>query len=180
MTSPVLIELARQEDIRLLPDIEQAASLLFSGTAHEAEVQAGTLPVFVLEACRANGLLWVARLKEIDQAVGFAAVLDHGETAHLHEMSVDAACTRKGIGSRLLRHVLHALAQRGYHAVTLSTYRDVPWNARFYARFGFRLSPPEAWSDALMAIRQKEEREGLDTCARVLMEIPLSGFSEEG
>ena len=37
----------------------------------------------------------------------------------------------------------------GYGAVTLTTYRDVPWNAPFYERLGFsvldELTPELAW-----------------------------------
>jgi hypothetical protein len=59
-------------------------------------------------------------------------------------------------------------------AVTLTTFRDVPWNAPFYARLGFRVI--EALSPGLQAIRDHERDIGDDAFgSRVAMRIDLRG-----
>jgi hypothetical protein len=48
----------------------------------------------------------------------------------------------------------------GYPAVTLTTFRDVPWNGPFYARLGFRVL--DDLPAGLEAIRQHEKDIGDD------------------
>jgi hypothetical protein len=56
--------------------------------------------------------------------------------------------------------------------VTLTTFRDVPWNMPFYARLGFEIVPPEQVGPALFAIVEGETRRGLDPARRVVMRRP--------
>jgi len=60
-------------------------------------------------------------------------------------------------------------ASNGHASVTLSTFRDVPWNQPFYARLGFEIVPPAQFSPALRAIVEDETRRGLDPRRRVVM-----------
>ena len=78
---------------------------------------------------------------------------------------------RRGLGARLLRAVLDLARARGCGVVTLTTYRDLPWNAPFYARHGFAEVAPEDWT-ADMARRAAAEdvRPG---SGRVVMACPL-------
>ncbi len=39
----------------------------------------------------------------------------------------------------LLERVIESARQMGYPAVTLTTFREVPWNAPFYTRLGFAM-----------------------------------------
>lgn len=73
-----------------------------------------------------------------DEVVGFAATRRHGRELHLHELSVGSDFQRKGIGATLLRGLKIDAHNAGIRAITLHTYRDVPWNAPFYARHGWR------------------------------------------
>jgi hypothetical protein len=52
-------------------------------------------------------------------------------------MDVLAEHGRRGIGGRLLETVCTSAREHGYAAVTLSTFRDVPWNDPFCRRHGF-------------------------------------------
>jgi GNAT superfamily N-acetyltransferase len=139
-----------------MPAIERAACGLFL----EIESTAG-LPLVVTplekfyEAAR-RGLLWVA-LSDEGTPVGFALVELFGEAAHLEELDVQPQCGRRGVGTALVRAVCEWAAAQGIPAVTLCTFRDVPWNAPFYARLGFKILPPEEWSPPLRA-RAEEER----------------------
>jgi hypothetical protein len=51
---------------------------------------------------------------------------------------------------------------QGFDAVTLTTYRDVPWNAPFYARLGFVVVAEQDLSRGLVAIRVHERVAGDD------------------
>ena len=53
--------------------------------------------------------------------------------------------------------------------VTLTTYRDVAWNAPFYRRLGFCELPTEQWTARLGAVMEEEQRAGFDLRQRVVM-----------
>jgi len=72
-----------------------------------------------------------------DHVVGFAAAAPIGRDLHLHELSVARNHQRRGIGATLLRALAIDARNSGYRAITLNTFRDIAWNAPFYARHGF-------------------------------------------
>ncbi len=53
--------------------------------------------------------------------------------------------------------------------MTLTTYRDVPWNAPYYARLGFEVVADEDLGPGLRAVRELEVERGLDRWPRVVM-----------
>jgi catechol 2,3-dioxygenase-like lactoylglutathione lyase family enzyme len=57
--------------------------------------------------------------------------------------------------------------------VTLSTFRDVPWNGPFYRKHGFRELQPAEWTPGMRAIREKEAHHGLRVHARAFMRLDL-------
>lgn len=57
----------------------------------------------------------------------------------------------------------------GLPAVTLTTFVDVPWNAPYYRRCGFRPLPEPEWGPELARIRRDERVRGLDVGARIAM-----------
>jgi len=169
----IRIELASRADVPFLAAVEESAATLFADTPYSAEVSAGTLPISVLESCRANDLLWVARVGDTTEPVGFGAVILIDGAAHLHELSVRSDMGRQGIGSALMKTILTALTSRSYNTVTLSTYRDVPWNGPYYARLGFREVGSVDLTPGLLRIRENEAAEGLDVSHRVIMRLEL-------
>jgi GNAT superfamily N-acetyltransferase len=91
--------------------------------------------------------------------VGFAHVREVEGDAHLELLAVRRAHGRQGIGTALVRAAMDEARVRGHRRLTLSTYRDVPWNAPFYERLGFReLDRLEHWH---RAAQRAEERMGL-------------------
>ncbi len=52
-------------------------------------------------------------------------------------------------------------------ALTLTTFEQVPWNAPYYCRWGFRILEDHEWTKGLRAIRQREAEQGLDQWPRV-------------
>ena len=59
----------------------------------------------------------------------------------------------------------------GYRQVTLTTFRDVAWNAPFYARCGFRELPLADASPELLELRRLEGTHGLPNDRRILMRL---------
>jgi len=96
-----------------------------------------------------------------EPAVGFVSLEIVDGVAHVDQVSVLPDHGRRGLGRALLEAAVGWAAASGYPALTLITYRDVPWNAPFYRTLGFEevtdLSP------GLAAIRSHEEDAGLDS-----------------
>lgn len=167
------IRLARNDEVARLPDVERRAASAFSGREAELGLSAEhLLSVSTVEALtRANldGRLWVAVDAE-GSPVGFALVVELGLFAHLHELDVLPEHGRKGLGSALLEAVCEWAFTRGFSAVTLSTFRHVPWNAPFYARRGFVEVEPSEQPPELTRIVEAERQKGLRTELRVIMQ----------
>jgi hypothetical protein len=53
--------------------------------------------------------------------------------------------------------------------VVLTTFSDVPWNAPYYRRLGFRDLPAEEWGSELAERVEQEDESGLDRRARVCL-----------
>ena len=87
---------------------------------------------------------------------------------------------RRGISRRLLDHAATYATARGASALTLTTFAEVPWNAPYYARCGFRVVPDSDLSPGLSDIRAREIAHGLYRWPRVTMRRPLNPASSEG
>jgi GNAT superfamily N-acetyltransferase len=163
---------ARPGDLPLLPAIELAAATLLAGHA-PASVLAETTSRADLEDAQQRGHLWVARADGVPVGFAHIEVLEPG-IAHLEEIDVHPEHGRRGLGRRLVSAVCRWGAANGYSWVTLSTFRDVPWNMPFYARLGFGEIPREEISPALLSVIDDETRRGLDPRRRVAMRRPCA------
>jgi len=164
------IALARPGDLSRIAPIELAAARLLVGDAPEVVLEEVT-PDEDLQAAQRDGRLWVALSG--DRPVGFALVeILEPNAAHLEEIDVHPDHGRRGLGTRLVRHVCRWAEARGLGAVTLTTFRDVPWNMPFYARLGFEEVAWAALTPALREVLEDEARRGLDTARRVVMRWP--------
>jgi chromate reductase len=161
---------ARPGDIGEIPKIELAAARLLGGHAPESVLSETTSEAVLQEAVR-NGQLWVALAGNAPVGFAHVEVID-ARTAHLQEIDVLPAHGCRGLGTRLVEEVCQWAASAGYDSVTLTTFRDVPWNMPFYERLGFRVVPGAELSAALRAVVEDETRRGLDPSRRVAMERP--------
>ena len=111
-----------------------------------------------------------------DPAVGFACVDVVDGEAHLWQVSVLPSHGRRGLGRALVESVCAWARQEGYPSVTLTTFRDVPWNGPFYSSMGFHVVddlPP-----GLQQIREHERAVGDDALGvRVAMRKPLAPYA---
>jgi len=167
LTPRYTITAARLEDLTRLPAIELAAARLLAGHAPESVLNE-TTSLDVLEKAQREGHLWVALADDVP--VGFAHVeLIEPEAAHLEEIDVHPEHGRHGVGTKLVLQVCEWAAGQGYESITLTTFRDVPWNMPFYARLGFGIVPSEQVSTGLRTVVDNETRRGLDPSRRVVM-----------
>ncbi|MFG2078288.1 GNAT family N-acetyltransferase [Nonomuraea maritima] len=100
---------------------------------------------------------------------GFALIGWADGNVHLDQLAVRPDSMRQGIGGRLVAAVLDHARAVGAPAVTLTTYRDVPWNAPWYARHGFSVLPEPEWGPELRALVEHERELGIEVAPRVVM-----------
>ena len=166
------IRIARADEVALLAALEAAAGELFDATEFGASLPDGTCPTAVLEAAQRDGMLWVAEAPD-GAVVGFACARWLGGEPHLEELDVHPDHGRRGLGARLVRALLEWARSRGASGVTLSTFRDVPWNAPFYASLGFRALDAAELSEPMRELVAIEARKGLPVERRVVMRLGL-------
>ena len=158
---------ARQKDLAKLAAIELAAAELLAGHAPDSVLRETTSPEELRHA-QIQDHLWVALVRDVP--VGFAHVeVLEPLVAHLKEIDVHPDHGQRGIGTRLVMAVCDWAARAGYAFVTLTTFRDVPWNMPFYARLGFAEIDPGDLSSPLRSVVEDEARRGLDPARRVVM-----------
>ncbi len=105
---------------------------------------------------------------EVGEPVGFAHLVHVEGLAHLAQLSVLPGRARRGLGSALVERALIEAWHDGFDTVSLTTYRDVAWNAPFYARLGFEVVDEDV--PFLRRQRDQERALGLDRHgARVVM-----------
>jgi predicted N-acetyltransferase YhbS/multimeric flavodoxin WrbA len=170
------IRLARQEDLGLLNGIERAAAARFHQIGLDFVAEMEPLSLDLLQVQQEKGQLWVA-VDPTGAAVGFAVAVTVDGVAHLEEVSVRPDHGRRGLGARLVRMVCDWARESGYPAVTLSTFRDVPWNAPFYARLGFQEMTEEELGPGLRAVQAHEMEDGFAMQTRVCMRKALHAHS---
>ncbi len=164
------IRLAKPEDLAFLPDIERAAGDLFIQFPALANLPDGVTSLEEFQESQQSNLLWVAALPS-GKPIGFAQVYIVDGAAHLDELDVHPDYGRQGIGTKMVQTVIEWARSNGIPAVTLTTFRDVPWNEPFYRKLGFRILEWEELSAGLIKIVEEEESHGLTRDLRVVMKI---------
>ena len=160
---------ARNDEIVLISEIEHLAATLFLQTEHANEVEALGLSFPFLEQIQQLDSYWSRQTKKISLSDLQLTILD-GQP-HLHELDVRPEYGRRGIGTKLVSAVSDWSKNHGYDSVTLSTFRDVPWNAPFYERLGFVRMDEEDLPSEMLLLRKTEAEDGLDLSRRVVMKM---------
>ncbi|WP_351222436.1 GNAT family N-acetyltransferase [Streptomyces sp. NPDC002133] len=163
---------AARAELRLLQDIERAAGEPFRSLGMAAVADDEPLPLDLLERYRRAGHAWVTADTD-DRPVAYLLSEPVDGAAHIEQLSVHPAAARRGLGRGLIDHLAAVAAADGLAALTLTTFADVPWNAPYYARLGFRALGDDELTDGLREIRLAEAQHGLDRWPRVCMRRPL-------
>ncbi|MDI2129634.1 GNAT family N-acetyltransferase [Yinghuangia seranimata] len=162
---------ATAADSPVLQDIETAAGELFRSTGMDAIADDEPFPADVLARYAHDGRSWVA--VDDDRPVGYLLVDLVDGNWHIEQVSVHPDHAGHGIGRALIDHVADEARRAGSPALTLTTFTEVPWNAPYYARCGFRALPDDEVTPGLRAVRATEAEHGLDRWPRVCMRREL-------
>ncbi|EMJ0103838.1 GNAT family N-acetyltransferase [Enterobacter cloacae] len=166
----ITVRPTRPGDVTALPAIERAAGQRFRDYPELAWLAEGDVISAEQHLDYAErGLSWLALAN--DQPVGFILAETHVSSLFILELSVHLDWQGKGIGRRLIACVADQARKRGLASLTLTTFRDVPWNAPFYARLGFEMIT--TLTPELREKREEETAHGLAYDARCAMRLPL-------
>jgi GNAT superfamily N-acetyltransferase len=158
---------AGRADYEQIADLERAAGELFRTVGMPSVADDAPISQPAFERFLATGAVWVWILE--GEIVAYCLLEPVDGTAHLEQVSVHPTHGRLGIGARLIAAADVWARERGLRRITLTTFRDVPWNAAYYERLGFRMIPQSEWSSTLAERMGAESSRGLDAWPRVAM-----------
>ena len=170
------IRLAETAEADLLPGLENSAGQAFRTIPDHAWMADGDdMPVERHRIYISLGTEWVA-LSQTGELVGFLAAEIIDRDLHLWELAVRLDAQKQGIGRQLVETADRFAQERNLRSLTLTTSADVPWNAPWYSRLGFRMSSDDA---RLAGLVKEETDRGLPArCAmRKAIALPASSPS---
>jgi GNAT superfamily N-acetyltransferase len=168
----VPIRLAGTDDLPALRALEVEAGRLFTTVGMDQVAGDEAQPVEEYARRQRAGHIWVT--DEGAGPVGYLMVDLVDGNVHVEQVSVAPGSARRGLGRMLIEHVAGWAVTGGFPALTLTTFRDVAWNAPYYRRLGFRDLPPAEETPGLRAIRAHEGSLGLDGWPRLCMRRNLN------
>lgn len=161
------LRLARPEDADAMPAIERAAADLFT---HDPGLESfdpdDTWEVDDLRRLIRKGHCLVSHVGE--EIAGFIVTEPFRRELHIWEMNVHPRFQQRGIGAGLVRAAMIDARNAGFEALTLTTFRDLAWNAPFYRRLGFEEIAPERHA-RLATVLSDETADGLPRARRCAM-----------
>lgn len=166
------IRLARPDDLEALVEVELAAGAAFRELRMDAIADDDPGSVEELQPYAESGRALVA-VDGADRPIGYLLLDLVDGAAHIEQVSVHPDHARKRIGKALIEQAASWARSHGLAAVTLTTYREVPWNGPYYERLGFVYLTAAEETPGLRAIRESERRRGLDKWPRACMRLSL-------
>ncbi|WP_406259450.1 GNAT family N-acetyltransferase [Streptomyces nigra] len=160
-------------ELGVIQEIERAAGVLFRGVGMVEVAEDEPLSVEVLEGYRRAGWAWVGCNPE-DRPVGYLVAEPVDGALHVEQVSVHYGAARRGVGRALLTYAQERAREEGLGGLTLTTFAQVPWNAPYYERLGFRVLGEDQITPGLRAIHAREAELGLDRWPRVCMRRDIS------
>lgn len=152
----MLIREAIDKDADFLPAIDSSSAQLFKTIPTYAWIaEAQPMPLEKHQSFIAEDKVWVS--EHAGELVGFIIAKAHGSYLHIYELSVDYAHQRQGIGSALIERVYQYALGRHYRYLSLTTFREIPWNAPFYSQLGFQFILQDQLPTWLVAILAREQ-----------------------
>ena len=172
MKSTIAVRPTRATDIAQLPVVERSAAQAFiSLPAFAWLAQAPVIDAALHRQFLAQGRSLVA--VQEGAVAGFLLFEPVDDALFIAELSVRRDRQGQGVGRRLLAAAAARAGSDGAAAVTLTTFRHVPWNAPFYARLGFTVVEEEALTPGLKQKLEEEEAHGLARELRCAMRLTL-------
>jgi GNAT superfamily N-acetyltransferase len=170
------IRRAQRDELEALREIERRAGRAFAAIGMREIADDEPPAVAELEAFVAAGHAWVA-VDPYHRPVAFLLSGLVDGCAHIEQVSVAPEHAGRRLGAALIDRLDTEAAAEQRPALTLTTFRDVPWNAPYYGRLGFVVLETDEQGPELRA-RIQRERSSIPTGApRVAMRRPVPGTS---
>jgi GNAT superfamily N-acetyltransferase len=150
------VRAAARSDLPLLADIDRRADTVFRLAGYELPALP---PVEVAELAQAKAVFVAGR-----PPIAYVQLEEVDGLAYVAEIAVVPKWMRQGIGTRLLERACEWAGRRGYPAIVLTTFTEVPWNGPYYAERGF--AETDDLTPGLVALREREATLGLDAVGR--------------
>ncbi|MGB8881175.1 MAG: GNAT family N-acetyltransferase [Solirubrobacteraceae bacterium] len=165
------IRRARRDELEALRTIERDAGQAFA-VIGMPEIAAHEPPsVAELGAFVSAGHAWVG-VDSSDRPVAYLLSDVVDGCAHIEQVSVAPERARRGLGASLIDRLEADAAAKHQPALTLTTFRDVPWNAPYYARLGFVVLEASEYGPELLALIERERNSIPSDMVRVAMRRP--------
>ncbi|MFK4822633.1 GNAT family N-acetyltransferase [Ochrobactrum quorumnocens] len=164
-----IIRFAKEYDATVLPEIERSSGEIFRQVSAlkwvaDDNVQSEEHHRTLI----ANGIAFVVERKG-SGIVGFLNAEPIDDALHIWQVAVHADHQGRGLGRRLMEATQQFAIDKGNNALTLTTFRNVPWNELFYQRLGFNTLSCEELSPWLRGVLDAEARAGLPMASRCAM-----------
>ena len=149
--APVILS-AKGSDIPHLIDIDVAASSLFAPTGLlSKEALLDHVPESEFRQAISNDWLYKAVI-EGGVVAGFVMASIREQTVYVEQLSVKPSHGRRGVGRALMEALEKKAMRRGHKEMTLSTFRELPWNGPFYESLGFRHLPRKSFKPFMLEL----------------------------
>lgn len=167
-----MIRAARRDELEKLREIERAAGSIFRELGMDAIADDEPPSTATLAGLQAAGRAWVST-DDADEPVAYLLMQVINASAHIEQVSVHPRAARQGVGRALIETAASWARDNGFKALTLATYRDVPWNGPYYERLGFQIFDDAHITPGLRRLRAEKAAAGLDRWPRVVMRRSL-------
>ena len=163
----VEIHSGRVDEAEAIRAVEKSAGERFRLIGMHDIADAEVTDSAVLHERARAGRLFVAH--DGPTVCGFAIFSTIDSCCYLEEVSVASSHRGQQIGQRLIAAVENAGRAKGLTWITLSTFRDVAWNAPYYARLGFGEWSYDELPLGHLEQHAKQAAHGLDMSKRLFM-----------
>lgn len=168
----VLVRPTVHEDLVKLREIERASGQRYREYGLDNVADDEPAPVDVLARYADDGRSWVA-VEESGEPIGYILVDVIDGAGHIEQVSVAPAHQGKGVGRALVEQAKGWASSKDLVALTLTTFRHIPWNRPLYEHLGFRVLAQHEISPGVQAVQESEAEHGLDVDLRVVMRLEL-------
>lgn len=159
---------ARAAEAEVIRAIERAAGQAFASVGYPDVARHEPTPAASLRDAVTDGALFVA-VAPSDDPVGFILCSEIDGDLYVQELAVHPDHAGHRLAVPLLKAAEDLARSLGLPALSLTTFRSVPWNAPYYARLGFHILSDNKIGPSLRFVIARQKAAGLDVANRVAM-----------